>query len=69
MEKIEVEHCDFVHVHDEIVKDVREHMPAVEELQELADFLKCSEIPQEYGSFASCYRERCASAIWHRHWI
>ena len=40
MEKIEVEHCDFVHVHEDIVKDVREHLPAVEELQELADFFK-----------------------------
>ena len=40
MGKIEVEHCDFVHVHEDIVKDVREHMPDVEKLQELADFFK-----------------------------
>ncbi len=40
MDKIEVEHCDFVHVHEDIVKDVREHMPDVEKLQELADFFK-----------------------------
>ncbi|MCI9441099.1 MAG: helix-turn-helix transcriptional regulator [Ruminococcus sp.] len=40
MEKIEVEHCDFVHVHEDIVKDVREHLPAIEELQDLADFFK-----------------------------
>ena len=40
MGKIEVERCDFVHVHKDIVKDVREHMPDVEKLQELADFFK-----------------------------
>ncbi len=40
MDKIEVEHCDFVHVHEDIVKDVREHMPSAEKLQELADFFK-----------------------------
>lgn len=40
MDKIEVEHCDLTHVHEDIVKDVREHMPSVEKLQELADFFK-----------------------------
>ena len=40
MDKIEVEHCDFVHVHEDIVKDVREHMPDGEQLQALADFYK-----------------------------
>ena len=40
MDKIEVEHCDFVHVHEDIVKDVREHMPDTEQLQALADFYK-----------------------------
>ncbi len=38
MDKIEVEHCDFVHVHEDIVRDVREHMPDAEQLQALADF-------------------------------
>ena len=40
MDKIEAEHCDFVHVHEDIVRDVREHMPAAEQLQALADFYK-----------------------------
>lgn len=40
MEKMEVEHCDDVHVHDEVVKNVRDHLPAVEELQDLANFFK-----------------------------
>ncbi len=40
MDKIEVEHCDFVHVHEEAVKKVQSHMPASEELQDLADFFK-----------------------------
>ena len=40
MDKIEAEHCDFVHVHEDIVRDVREHMPDAEQLQALADFYK-----------------------------
>ena len=40
MEKIEVEHCDFMHIHDEVVKKVQDHMPEAGELQDLADFFK-----------------------------
>lgn len=40
MGTIEIEQCDFMHVHDEIVKKVQEHMPAIDELQDLADFFK-----------------------------
>lgn len=40
MDKIEVEHCDFVHVHEETVERVQSHMPEEEELQDLADFFK-----------------------------
>lgn len=40
MDKIEVEHCDFVHVHEETVEKVQAHMPAEEELRDLADFFK-----------------------------
>ena len=40
MDKIEVEHCDFVCVHDKIVKEAREHMPQGEELKNLAEFFK-----------------------------
>lgn len=40
MEKIEVEHCDYIHVHDEIVKKVQSNMPEADELQNLADFFK-----------------------------
>ena len=40
MEKIEVEHCDFVHVHEDVVEKVQAHMPEAEELQDLADFFK-----------------------------
>ena len=38
MDKIEVEHCDYIHVHEDIVKNVQEHMPHEEELRDLADF-------------------------------
>ena len=27
MDRIEVEHCDHIHVHADIVKNVQEHMP------------------------------------------
>ena len=40
MGKMEVEHCDFMHVHEDIVKKVQENMPGPEELQDLADFFK-----------------------------
>ncbi|MGC4018964.1 MAG: metalloregulator ArsR/SmtB family transcription factor [Muricomes sp.] len=40
MKKAEVEQCDFMHVHDEVVNKVQSHMPEAEELQGLADFFK-----------------------------
>ncbi|MEJ8733667.1 ArsR/SmtB family transcription factor [Mediterraneibacter sp. ICN-202921] len=40
MDRIEVEHCDHIHVHKDIVKNVQEHMPREEELRDLADFFK-----------------------------
>lgn len=40
MKKIEVEHCDMLHSHCEVVKDIQGHMPCPEELKELADFFK-----------------------------
>ena len=39
-ERIEVEHCDFLHTHKDVVEKVQEHMPAPEELQALAEFFK-----------------------------
>ena len=38
--KIQIEHCDAVHVHGEKVKETKEHMPSVEELDRLAEFFK-----------------------------
>ena len=40
MENIEVEHCDFIHVHDKIVKEARANMPEGEELQSLTNLFK-----------------------------
>ncbi|PWJ51447.1 ArsR/SmtB family transcription factor [Faecalicatena contorta] len=40
MKKVEVEQCDFMHVHEEIVKKVQDHMPEAGELRDLADFFK-----------------------------
>lgn len=40
MERLEVEHCDYIHVHEEVVQKVQEHMPEVHELQDLVDFFK-----------------------------
>ncbi len=34
------ESCEFIHVHDEIVERVEAHMPAEEDLYDLADFFK-----------------------------
>lgn len=36
----DVEHCDCVHVHEAVVKDVTAHMPDDEKIYDLADFFK-----------------------------
>lgn len=36
----EAERCDFIHVHEEIVRNVRQHMPEEEQLYDLADLFK-----------------------------
>ena len=35
-----IDQCDFIHVHEDIVKAVNEHMPDEELLYDLADFFK-----------------------------
>lgn len=40
MDKLEVEHCDYIHVHEDVVQKVQAHMPEVDELQDLANFFK-----------------------------
>lgn len=40
MKKMEIEHCDMLHSHCDVVNDIREHMPCPDELKELADFFK-----------------------------
>lgn len=35
-----VERCEFIHVHEDVVKEVNEKMPSEEELYDLADFFK-----------------------------
>lgn len=40
MERIEVEHCDFIHVHEDAVKEVQSNLPAEEDLIDLAGFFK-----------------------------
>ena len=40
MERIEVEHCDFIHVHKEAVEKVQSCLPSEEELVDLAGFFK-----------------------------
>ena len=39
-------HCEFIHVHDKVVKQVMDVMPEGEELQNLAEFFRPSAIPQ-----------------------
>ncbi len=40
MGKIDVEQCDYMHTHEEVVKKVQDHMPNTEELKNLAGFFK-----------------------------
>lgn len=39
-DKEPVEQCEFIHVHEDIVKKVNEQMPDEEKLYDLADFFK-----------------------------
>ena len=36
-------HCEFIHVHDKVVKQVMDVMPEGEELQNLAEFFRISQ--------------------------
>ncbi len=56
MEKMEVEHCDFIHVHGKIVEEARAQMPAGEDLKDLADFFKV---------FADATRIKILSVLLH----
>lgn len=42
MEKreVQIDKCEFIHVHDEIIKQVDEQMPEEDKLYDLADFFK-----------------------------
>ncbi len=40
MKKLEVECCDTILIHDEIIGDVKQHMPDEAVLRDLADFYK-----------------------------
>ena len=53
-------HCEFIHVHDKVVKQVMDVMPEGEELQNLAEFSGSSEIPRGSGS---CMRSASRSYV------
>ena len=38
-------HCEFIHVHDKVVKQVMDVMPEGEELQNLAEFFRIFATP------------------------
>lgn len=40
MEHNEIDKCEFMHIHDEVVEKVNESMPGEESLYDLADFFK-----------------------------
>ena len=40
MEHIEIDKCEFMHIHDDVVDKVNESMPDEESLYDLADFFK-----------------------------
>ena len=39
-EKTEIERCDFIHVHEDVVKKVKKIMPEDDEIYDLAEFFK-----------------------------
>ena len=40
MEREHVDVCEYLHVHEDIVADVKQHMPEEDKLYDLADFFK-----------------------------
>ncbi|HIT90902.1 MAG TPA: winged helix-turn-helix transcriptional regulator [Candidatus Merdenecus merdavium] len=38
--KQDIDQCDYIHVHEDVVLKVRKHMPPSEKLHDLADFFK-----------------------------
>lgn len=68
MKKTEVECCDVTCVHNQIIEAVKEKMPAEELLNELADFIKYSEMQQESRSYVCCSDQRCVCVTWQRCW-
>ena len=39
-EKDNIDVCEFLHVHEDVVEDVKEHLPDEDKLYDLADFFK-----------------------------
>lgn len=40
IEKENIDVCEFLHVHDSVVEEVKEHLPEEDKLYDLADFFK-----------------------------
>ena len=40
IERENIELCEFLHVHEDVVEDVKQHMPEEDKLYDLADFFK-----------------------------
>ena len=59
----EAPHCDFISVHEDIVNRVMQVMPADQQLLDLAEFFRYSEIPPESGSCMYSASPRCAFVI------
>jgi DNA-binding transcriptional ArsR family regulator len=36
----EIEQCDFIHVHEDVIAEVEKHMPLADQLNDLAEFFK-----------------------------
>ena len=61
------ESCEYIHVHEDIVEKVNDRMPAEDDLDDLADFFKISEILPGLRYCTYCFVRRCASVIWRRY--
>ena len=40
LEQQSIDVCEFLHVHEDVVEEVKEHLPEEDKLYDLADFFK-----------------------------
>ena len=71
-DRYNVECCEFIHAHDEIVEKVQKEMPSEDTLYDLTELFRIfgdsTRIRISSDLCTYCLRRRCASVILRRCW-